>query len=83
MKKYKLHTGVKPIKLTDKQIMKHQNFDHLFMSYNDLTSRKKPPIYKSKKWFLFLLLVIKYVFLLNEILLINKFHQCCPNLCPE
>jgi hypothetical protein len=66
MKKYKLHTGLKPIKLTDKQIMKHQNFDHLFMSYNDLTSRKKPPIYKSKKWFLFLLLVALASYLISE-----------------
>jgi len=66
MKKYKLQTGLKPIKLTDKQIMKHQNFDDLFMSYNDLTSRKKQPIYKSKKWFLFLLLVALASYLISE-----------------
>ena len=66
MKKYTIHKGKKTIKLTDAQIMKHQNFDDLFMSYNDLTSRKKQPIYKSKKWFLFLLLVALASYLISE-----------------
>ena len=51
MKKYTIHKDKKSNKLTDAQIMKHKNFDHLFMSYNDLTKRKKLPIYKSKKYY--------------------------------
>ena len=57
MKKYTIHKGKKAIKLSDAQILKHQNFDKLFVSYNELTKRKKPPIYKSKKWIMFLILL--------------------------
>ena len=66
MKKYTIHKGKKSIKLTDAQIMKHQNFDKLFVSYNELTKRKKPPIYKSKKWFLFLVLLALAAYVISE-----------------
>ena len=66
MKKYTIHKGKKTIKLTDEQIMKHQNFDKLFVSYKDLTKRKKPPIYKSKKWFLFLILLALAAYVITE-----------------
>ena len=66
MKKYTIHKGKKAIKLTDAQIMKHQNFDKLFVSYNELTKRKKSPIYKSKKWFLFLILLALAAYVISE-----------------
>lgn len=66
MKKYTIHKGKKAIKLTDAQIMKHQNFDKLFVSYNDLTKRNKLPIYKSKKWFLFLILLALAAYVISE-----------------
>ena len=44
MKKYTIYKGKKTIKLTNEQIMKYQNFDKLFVSYNELTKRKNPPI---------------------------------------
>ena len=67
MKKYKIHKVKKANNITDKQIMKYQNFDKLFVSYNDLTKRKKTPIYKSKKWFLFLLLLALASYLISEL----------------
>ena len=66
MKKYTIHKGKKTIKLTNEQIMKHQNFDKLFVSYKDLTKRKKPPNYKSKKWFLFLILLALAAYVISE-----------------
>jgi hypothetical protein len=66
MKKYKIHKGKKANNITDEQIMKHKNFDKLFISYNDLTKRKKPPIYKSKKWFLYLILIALAAYVISE-----------------
>ena len=66
MKKYTINKDKKANKLTDTQIMKHKNFDHLFMSYNDLTKRKKLPIYKNKKWFLFLILLTLAAYVISE-----------------
>ena len=66
MKKYTIYKGKKAIKLTDAQIMKHQNFDKLFVSYNELTKRNKLPIYKSKKWFLFLILLALAAYVISE-----------------
>jgi len=66
MKKYTIHKRKKTIKLTNEQIMKYQNFDKLFVSYNELTKRKKPPIYKSKKWFLFLILLALAAYVISE-----------------
>ena len=66
MKKYKIHKGKKASNITDKQIMKYQNFDKLFVRYNDLTKRKKTPIYKSKKWFLYLILIALAAYVISE-----------------
>ena len=66
MKKYTIHKGKKTIKLTNEQIMKYQNFDKLFVSYNELTKRNKLPIYKSKKWFLFLILLALAAYVFSE-----------------
>ncbi len=66
MKKYTIHKGKKTIKLTNEQIMKYQNFDKLFVSYNELTKRNKLPIYKSKKWFLFLILLALAAYVISE-----------------
>ena len=66
MKKYTIHKGKKTIKLTNEQIMKYQNFDKLFVSYNDLTKRNKLPLYKSKKWFLFLILLALAAYVISE-----------------
>ncbi len=66
MKKYTIHKGKKTIKLTNEQIIKYQNFDKLFVSYNELTKRNKLPIYKSKKWFLFLILLALAAYVISE-----------------
>ena len=65
MKKYTIHKGKKTIKLTNEQIMKYQNFDKLFVSYNELTKRNKIPIHKSKKRFLYLLLLALAAYIIS------------------
>ena len=65
MKKYTVIKNKRPIKLTEEQIMKHKNFDKLFMSYEDLTKRNKVHLSKSKKRFLYLLLLALIAYILS------------------
>ena len=65
MKKYTVIKNKRPIKLTEEQIMKHKNFDKLFMSYEDLTKRNKVHLSKSKKRFLYLLLLALVAYILS------------------
>lgn len=65
MKKYTIHKGKKTIRLTNEQIMKYQDFDKLFINYNELTKRKKIPIHKSKKRFLYLLLLALAAYIIS------------------
>ena len=65
MKKYKVIKNKRPVKLTEEQIMKHKNFDKLFMSYEDLTKRNKVHLSKSKKRFLYLLLLALIAYILS------------------
>ena len=67
MKKYTVIKNKKPIKLTEEQIMKHKNFDKLFLSYEDLTKRNKIHISKSKKRFLYLLLLALVAYILSQL----------------
>ena len=67
MKKYTVIKNKRPIKLTEEQIMKHKNFDKLFMSYEDLTKRNKIHISKSKKRFLYLLLLALVAYILSQL----------------
>ena len=54
MKKYKINSAKKkPNKITEKDILKYKNFNSLLVSYNDITKRKKLPLYRNKKVFLF------------------------------
>ena len=66
MKKYTIHKGKKTIKLTDEQIEKYKNFDTLFVGYKDITKRRKIPIYKNKKIFLFLILLGLAAYILSN-----------------
>tara|TARA_Y100001954_G_scaffold129683_1_gene138809 strand:+ start:132 stop:335 length:204 start_codon:yes stop_codon:yes gene_type:complete len=65
MKKYTVIKNKRPIKLTEEQIMKYKNFDKLFMGYEDLTKRKKIHLSKSKKRFLYLLLLALIAYILS------------------
>ena len=65
MKKYTVIKNKRPIKLTEEQISKHKNFDKLFMSYEDLTKRNKTHLSKSKKRFLYLLLLALIAYILS------------------
>ena len=65
MKKYTVIKNKRPIKLTEEQIMKYKNFDKLFISYEDLTKRNKVHLSKSKKRFLYLLLLALIAYILS------------------
>ena len=65
MKKYTVIKNKRPIKLTEEQIMKHKNFDKLFMSYEDLTKRNKIHLSKSKKRFLYLLILALVAYIIS------------------
>ena len=66
MKKYKINKDKKSPEITDEQIMKYKNFDSLFVSYKDITKRQKIPIYKNKKIFLFLILLVFVAYILSK-----------------
>ena len=66
MKKYKIHKRKKKLALSEEQIKKYQNFDKLFVDYNDLTKRKKTPLHKSKKRFLYLLLLALAAYIISQ-----------------
>ena len=67
MKKYTVIKNKRPIKLTEEQIMKHKNFDKLFMSYEDLTKRNRVHLSKSKKRFLYLLILALVAYILSQL----------------
>ena len=67
MKKYTVIKNKRPIKLTEEQIMKYKNFDKLFMSYDDLTKRNKVHLSKSKKRFLYLLILAVVAYILSQL----------------
>ena len=65
MKKYKINSNPKkPKKITENDISKYKNFNSLMVSYNDITKRKKIPLYRNKKVFLFLILLALVAYLL-------------------
>ena len=65
MKKYKINSNPKkPKKITEKDILKYKNFNSLMVNYNDITKRKKLPLYRNKKVFLFLILLALVAYLL-------------------
>ena len=65
MKKYKINTTPKkPKEITEKDILKYKNFNSLMVNYNDITKRKKLPLYRNKKVFLFLILLALVAYLL-------------------
>ena len=65
MKKYTVIKNKRPIKLTEEQIMKYKNFDKLFMGYEDLTKRNKVHLSKSKKRFLYMLLLALIAYIIS------------------
>ena len=67
MKKYTVIKNKRPIKLTEEQIIKHKNFDKLFMSYEDLTKRNRVHLSKSKKRFLYLLILALVAYILSQL----------------
>ena len=57
MRKFKEGNSEKP--LDEKRVEKHKDFDHLITNYQEVINHvHKKPLYKSKKGFLIILLII-------------------------
>mgnify|MGYP001429667407 CR=1 FL=1 len=65
MKKYKINRDNKEFKLpSKKEMLKHKNFNKVQVNYNDITKRNKTPLYKNRKIFLFIVLLILIFYLI-------------------
>ncbi len=71
MKKYTLNKDKKEdfnkIEVpSDAVINKYKSFDQLRMSYDDVTKQPAQPLYKNKKFFLFLILIAVVAWVISE-----------------
>lgn len=67
MKKYKVNRTNGPDLPSAETIAKYKNFGQLSHEYDKLVKRPKVPIYRDKKMFLILLLIVLVAFLLSQI----------------
>ena len=67
MKEYKINKDQAPKVPSSETIAKYKNFRHLSHEYDRLTKRPRVPIYKDKKAFLVLLLIVLIAFVLAQI----------------
>ena len=64
MKKYKINrTNVENLPL-DETIDKFKDYSKLQVRYNDLVKKNKLPLYKNRKMFLFLILIVLLAYLI-------------------
>ena len=66
MREYKLNKDKKDTLPSDEMIKKHQNFNDLRASYDDVVKRPREPLYKNKKLFMLLLLVGLTIWMIYE-----------------
>ena len=68
MRKYKINRNKKDFKApSDDVINKYKNFDQLRAKYDLVTKRSKTPLYKNRKIFFFLILIILLAYLLSRV----------------
>ena len=66
-KKNKIQFKTDSTQLSDEQIVKHKNFNKLMHEYQDATKPLyKTPLYKNKKVFLVILIILLITFLISE-----------------
>ena len=67
MKKYKINRDNKVDLPSKKTVEKYKNFSQLSHEYDRLTKRPKVPLYKDKKMFLILLLIVLLAYILSQV----------------
>ncbi len=67
MKKYKVNRTGEPGLPSKERIGKHKDFAKLSHEYDKLVKRPKVPLYKDKKMFLVLLLIVLVAFILAQL----------------
>ena len=67
MKKYSINTDKNKEMPTASEIAEMKNFSHLKQRYDEVLKRPKMPLYKNKKMFLLLLLILLISFLLAQV----------------
>ena len=64
MKKYKINrTNIENLPL-DETINKYKDYSKLQVRYNDVVKRNKLPLYKNRKMFLFIILIVLLTYLI-------------------
>lgn len=66
MKKYKINRDQPPVPPSKETIAKYKNFAQLSHEYDRLTKKPKVPLYKDKKMFLILLLIVAVAFVIAQ-----------------
>lgn len=65
MKKYKINRDNKEYKLpSKKEMLRHKSFNKIQVNYNDITKRNKTPLYKNRKLFLFIVLLLLLIYII-------------------
>lgn len=67
MKEYKINRDQEPKIPSSETIAKYKNFRQLTHEYDRLTKKPKVPLYRDKKMFLVLLLIVLVAFILSQI----------------
>ncbi len=67
MKEYKINNEQEPKVPSSETIAKYKNFRQLSHEYDRLTKKPKVPLYRDKKAFLVLLLIVLMAFVLAQI----------------
>lgn len=67
MRKYKINRTDKQDLPSKETIEKYKNFTNLTHEYDRLVKRPKVPLYKDKKMFLILLLIVLIAFVLSQV----------------
>ncbi len=67
MTKYKINRDKTPEIPSKEQMEKYKDFSRLSANYDSFTRRPKKPIYKDKRFFLALLIIVLIAYLLSQV----------------
>jgi len=67
MKKYKINRDQPPVPPSKETLAKYKNFAQLSHEYDRLTKKPKVPLYRDKKMFLILLLIVAVAFVISQL----------------
>ena len=66
MTKYKINRDKEPEIPTKEEMEKYKDFSRLTANYDKFTKRPKLPLYKDKRFFLALLLIVLIAYLISQ-----------------